>query len=85
MTDSIGDSAAVAFAAQFYSSIRYGKSIKTAFDQARANLMLEGINEEDTPELYVKLGLSADDIYLVRPEGIESSEEDKAIIEELRR
>lgn len=85
MTDSIGDSAAVAFAAQFYSSIGYGKSIKTAFDQARANLMLEGINEEDTPELYVKLGLSADDIYLVRPEGIESSEEDKAIIEELLR
>lgn len=34
MTDSIGDSAAVAFAAQFYSSIGYGKSIKTAFDQA---------------------------------------------------
>lgn len=83
MTDSIGDSAAVTFAAQFYSSIGYGKTIKTAFDQARANLMLEGINEEDTPELYVKLGLSADDIYLIRPEGIESSEEDEAIIEEL--
>ena len=85
MTDSIGDSAAVAFAAQFYSSIGYGKNIRTAFDQARANLMLEGINEEDTPKLYVKLGLSADDIYLVRPEGIDSSEENTEIIEALLR
>ena len=85
MTDSIGDSAAVAFAAQFYSSIGYGRNIRTAFDQARANLMLEGINEEDTPKLYVKLGLSADDIYLVRPEGIDSSEENTEIIEALLR
>lgn len=76
MTDSIEDSAAITFAAQFYSSIGYGKSIKTAFDQARAGLMLEGINEEDIPELYVKPGLSANDIYLVRPEEIESFEID---------
>ena len=47
--------------------------------------MLEGINEEDTPKLYVKLGLSADDIYLVRPEGIDSSEENTEIIEALLR
>ena len=76
-TESIGDSAAVIFASQFYSTIGYGKSVQTAFDQARASLMLEGINEEDTPELYVKFGLSADDIYLVRPEKMESYETDK--------
>ena len=85
MTDSIGDSAAVAFAAQFYSSIGYGQSVSTAFKQARASLMLEGINEEDTPELYVKFGLSADDIYLVRPESMDSSEEDRESIEALLR
>lgn len=70
MTDSIGDSAAITFAAQFYSSIGYGRSIQTAFDQARSSLVLEGINEEDTPELYVKDGLSANEIYLVRPDEI---------------
>ena len=43
---------------------------------SRAGLMLEGINEEDIPELYVKPGLSANDIYLVRPEEIESFEID---------
>ena len=85
MTDSIGDLAAVAFASQFYSSVGYGNSVRIAFEQAKANLMLEGIDEENTPDLYVKHGLSADDIYLVRPEGIESFEEDRVNVEELLR
>lgn len=67
MNKPIGDKAAITFAAQFYSSIGFGKSIKTAYEQAKASLMLEGINEEDTPELYVKSELSSDEIYLVQP------------------
>ena len=46
MNTSIGDEAALVFASQFYSSIGFGKSIKTAFDQAKAALMLEGIPEK---------------------------------------
>jgi hypothetical protein len=67
MTTSIGDDAAIVFAAQFYSSIGFGKSLKISFQQAKAALLLEGILEENTPVLYVKDGLDLDNIYIVRP------------------
>jgi len=67
MNTSIGDEAALVFASQFYSSIGFGKSIKTAFDQAKAALMLEGIPEKTTPELYVRDSLKAEDLMLVKP------------------
>jgi len=68
MTTAIGDAAARIFAAQFYSSVGFGKSLQVAFQQAKAALMLEGITEEDTPAIYVKNGLELENIYLVRPE-----------------
>lgn len=67
MNTSIEDDTARVFAAQFYSSIGFGLSLKKAFQQAKARLMLEGIDEEDTPELYVKERLDAHDIVIVRP------------------
>lgn len=67
MTTSIGDDAARIFAAQFYSSIGFGLSVQQAFNQAKAALMLEGIAEENTPELYIKDGLDAEQIIIVRP------------------
>lgn len=67
MNTSIGDEAARVFAAQFYSSIGFGLSLLKAFEQAKGALMLEGIREENTPNLYVKEGLNANDIIIVRP------------------
>lgn len=67
MNTSIGDDAARVFAAQFYSSIGFGLSIQKAFAQAKAALMLEGIAEESIPELYIKDGINADGIIIVRP------------------
>lgn len=67
MRAAIGDKAARIFASQFYSAIGFGKSVKVAFEQAKALLMMEGIREEDTPELFVADGLNADDIILVTP------------------
>lgn len=67
MNDSIGDDAARVFAAQFYSAIGFGKSVGEAFRQAKVALMLEGIKEENTPQLFVRADVSADDIVLVRP------------------
>lgn len=66
MNQSIGDVAARIFAAQFYSAIGFGLSIGRAFSQAKSALMLEGIGEEDTPELFVALGLDADSMMLIR-------------------
>lgn len=67
MNTEIGDDAARVFASQFYSAIGFGLSVQRAFDQAKALLMMEGIGEEDTPELFVKEGVSGLDLVIVRP------------------
>lgn len=67
MKTSIGDEAARIFSSQFYSSIGFGLSVKKAFEQAKALLMLEGIPEEDTPGLFTTSGLNAEDIVIVKP------------------
>ena len=67
MKASIGDAAARVFASQFYSAIGFGRSIEQAFEQAKALLMMEGINEQDTPELLVRGGLDAASLILVQP------------------
>ena len=69
MKTSVDDDAAQIFAAQFYSAIGFGLSVKRAFEQAKAALMLEGIAEVDTPELFVADGLDADQLILVKPHG----------------
>ena len=76
MTTGIGDEAARVFSAQFYSALSFGKSVRRAFEQARAQLLLEGIPEEDTPELFVKEGLNPDEIVLVRPAGVGAGDPD---------
>ena len=67
MTISIGDEAARIFAAQFYSSIGFGYSLDKAFKQAKAALLLEDVSEENTPVLFVKNGVEADEIVIVKP------------------
>lgn len=67
MNTSIGDEAARIFSSQFYSSIGFGLSVGKAFQQAKALLMMEGIKEENTPELFIKSGLNANEIILVQP------------------
>jgi len=54
MNDAIGDEAAITFAASFYRAIGFNCTVQEAFDQARTALLLEGILEEDTPELLVR-------------------------------
>lgn len=65
MATSIGDEAACVFASQFYSSIGFGLSLETAFKQAIAALLLEGIPEDQTPKLYCKNDIDANNIYFV--------------------
>ena len=67
MNTTIGDKAARVFSSQFYSAIGFGLSIAKAFAQAKASLMLEGIAEENTPELFLADGVDGDDLVLVRP------------------
>lgn len=67
MTDSVSDNGACAFAAQFYSSLGFGFSVKKAFEQAKGALMLESPAEQHIPELYTKDGIEPDEMFLVKP------------------
>ncbi|RMD91158.1 MAG: CHAT domain-containing protein [Calditrichaeota bacterium] len=58
MRDTIGDKAAIIFAASFYRAIGFNRTVQEAFDQARTALLLEGIPEEDTPEFLVRPGIN---------------------------
>ena len=53
MNSEIGDAAAIAFSASFYRALGFGRTIQEAFDQAKTSLMLEGIPEDNVPELLV--------------------------------
>jgi hypothetical protein len=70
MNTEIGDEAARVFAAQFYSAIGFGRSMRQAFDQAIAALMMEGISEDKVPELFMRDMVDANELILVKPTGI---------------
>lgn len=69
MNDSIGDEAAIIFAASFYRALGFGRSVKEAFEQGKVALLLEGIPEENTPELLNKAGINASEVFLVKRSG----------------
>ena len=55
MAVSIGDDAAVVFAAAFYRGLAYGKSVQTAFELGLNQLQLMGLKEdEDVPVLLIR-------------------------------
>ena len=68
MSDAIRDDTACTFAAQLYSSIGFGRSLQTAFDQAIAELLLEGIPGVSVPQIYARDGIDLDHVILVRPD-----------------
>jgi hypothetical protein len=68
MTRAIGDDAAITFAASFYRAVGFGCSIKQAFDQGVAALLLEGLSEEQTPILITRRNISAESVILINPQ-----------------
>lgn len=68
MNTSVREDVATLFAAQLYSSIGFGFPLDKAFKQAMARLSIEGIEQKDAdiPELFVKEGMDANEIYLVK-------------------
>lgn len=65
MNSAIGDSAAIVFAASLYRALGFGRSIKEAFEQGVTALLLQGIPENDTPQLLVRPGVNPSSIILV--------------------
>ena len=68
MNDSVSDETAIVFAAQLYSAIGFGHSLKKAYNQAIAGIMLEGIPEERIPRLFVRDGVASESIIYVSPD-----------------
>jgi CHAT domain len=68
MNTSISDDAARIFAAEFYAALGYGRSVKTSFDQAKASLMLEGLPEDQTPQLFTRRDVDPTALVLVAAE-----------------
>jgi hypothetical protein len=73
MNSSIGDDAAITFAASFYRALGFGKSVKESFEQGRLSLLLEGIPEENTPQLLCKDGVDPASLFILDSDSISKS------------
>lgn len=71
MNTSIGDPAAITFAASFYRAIGFGHSVKQAFEQGKVSLMLEGISEVNTPALLTRNGIDPRNVILINASDVE--------------
>lgn len=66
MKDSIGDKAARKFAASFYRTIAFGRSVQNAFEQGLASIALEAFGQEDFPTLLVREGINPKEMFLIK-------------------
>ena len=67
MAESIGDDAAISFAAAFYRGLGFGRAISTAFDLGLNELKLIGLSQEvSVPRLFVRPNVDPTITYLVR-------------------
>lgn len=62
-SQAIGDKVSVAFAAAFYRALGYGKSVKDAFESARAELALAKMPRSRGIELFIRNGVSENDSF----------------------
>ena len=87
MSESIRDDTACTFASQLYSSIGFGRSLQVSFNQAIAELLLEGIPGENIPQIYARDDVDLNDMILVRPDVEATSyiESDKIIFKNYQR
>jgi hypothetical protein len=59
MSGSIGDAAAIAFAADFYLGLASAQPVLKAFKMGRVNIGLQGLKDERCPRLWVRKGVNA--------------------------
>ena len=62
-----GDEAAIIFAAAFYQALGFGRDIETAYKLGKSALKLEGIPEDQIPELHHRQGIKPAEVVLPRP------------------
>ncbi len=66
MRRAVGSRAATEFSAAFYLAIGFGSSVHKAFESGVAELRARGIPEDRTPQLVVRSGTDATQVFLLR-------------------
>ncbi|HXU38168.1 MAG TPA: tetratricopeptide repeat protein [Blastocatellia bacterium] len=69
MNGAILDKGARIFSAHFYQALAFGRSVKVAFDLAVNQLLIEGIQGADKPELLCRKGIDPSQCFLVTQPG----------------
>jgi hypothetical protein len=69
MSDAVSDNGAAVFAGAFYRALACGRSLGQALADGRTALHLEGHDEQETPQLFVKKGVDAGSIHLIASRG----------------
>lgn len=67
MADSVGDRDAMAFSARFYSAVAEGQSVFAAYNVARVQMELDGLDDADLPVLEHRPGVDPSEVILVMP------------------
>jgi len=67
MSQAVGDVAAVSFAAAFYQALGYGRNIRTAFDLGCVHIDMEGLDEQNIPQLLATVADPANIVFVDNP------------------
>lgn len=67
MSDSIGDTDAMTFAARFYAAVAEGQSVKGAYNVAKVQMELSGLPDADLPTLASDVAVDPSSVILVIP------------------
>ena len=67
MSDSIGDTSAIVFAAGFYSAIASAQSLATALEQAKVRMQAAALNGSELPQLRARDDVDTASLVLVTP------------------
>ena len=67
MNEAVYEDAAMEFAAQFYSAIAFGKSVRAAYEQGKLAMILAGKEGNEIPELFTRKDLDPEKLIMVNP------------------
>jgi CHAT domain len=67
MSHTVSDTTAINFAAGFYQALAFGKSVQQAFELGKNEVALNGLKEDQIPQLHIRKGVDANAIFFCDP------------------
>ena len=65
MSNSVKDSAAIAFAGSFYLALGFGEDLKTAFDLGCLQIDIESLDQEGVPKIITRMGKDPNELFIL--------------------